>query len=36
MIETARLLVHIGATEFMRGCLDESVKYYEHALLVLG
>ena len=39
MIESAKLLVQIASTEYLRGSsqnnLAEAVKYYEHALLVL-
>ena len=40
MGETARVLIQIASTEYMRGpnkeSLNEAVKYYEHALGVLG
>lgn len=33
--DTAKILINIASTEFMRGNFSESSRYYEHALTVL-
>ena len=33
--DTSRILINIASTEYMRGNLSESQRYYEHALTVL-
>lgn len=34
--ETSKILIDIASTEFMRQNNSEAIRYYEHAIVVLG